>query len=236
MDTGSSWLWVLSDLCKIDCGVFGDGVPIFTQEELDEKKTFHKELSKSLRETNKTKSITYASQETIAGLIVQDTVKANTVDNLEATGFEFMTVMDPSHSLVDSGGISGIIGLAPESDSSGPLFISKLYDNDNIARKQFSMFLTFRPEQASYLTFGGLPDFANDTTDMVCHRISGSFHWQLKLFGIRVGDKEFDSVSAPLMLTDTGTTLTYLPAADFDALLEMICEGHECINAPYSSY
>ena len=91
--------------------------------------------------------------------------------------------------------------------------------------------MTFHGTQDSYLTIGGVPGFVKDVDDVVCHRIAGSFHWQLKLMGIRVGDdREIKTITVPLMLTDTGTTLTYLPQKNYDDLIAVLCENQECIN------
>ena len=49
--------------------------------------------------------------------------------------------------------------------------------------------------------------------------------------GIRVGDdREIKTITVPLMLTDTGTTLTYLPQKNYDDLIAVICENQECLN------
>ena len=87
-------------------------------------------------------------------------------------------------------------------------------------------------ENDSYLTFGGLPDFlVQQDLNFLCHRTSGDFHWQLKEHKIRVGDVEIDSYAEmPLMLTDTGTTLTFLTGGIFDQVIKAICAGKECFN------
>lgn len=42
------------------------------------------------------------------------------------------------------------------------------------------------------------------------HRIAGSFHWQVKVNAIGFGGKSF-TPKKPFALTDTGTTMTYMP-------------------------
>ena len=58
-----------------------------------------------------------------------------------------------------------------------------------------------------------------DREKFVCHRVAGSFHWELKLLGLKVGTKELDTHETPLMLMDTGTSISYLPKRDYDRLL-----------------
>ena len=91
--------------------------------------------------------------------------------------------------MTNRGANSGILGLSPQDESAGPLFVSALFEEGQISANTFSIILSFHPDQDSYLTFGGLPIFMqNDAEkeeeelkDFVCHRISGSFHWELKL-------------------------------------------------------
>jgi hypothetical protein len=74
----------------------------------------------------------------------------------------------------------------------------------------------------SYLTFGGLPEFITDMSDAVSHRISGSFHWQIDMNGLRVGDNDID-LDINLMLVDTGTSYTYLPTSMYIEVITQIC-------------
>ena len=49
------------------------------------------------------------------------------------------------------------------------------------------------------------------------------------MHGFAVGSDQFDSIEAPLMLTDTGTTITYLPSKDYHRLMNLICsKGIDC--------
>ena len=104
--------------------------------------------------------------------------------------------------------MSGIIGLSPDDDSAGPLLVSELFRQGQIGRNQFSLIMSFLTDQDSYLTFGGVPSFISNLDNFVCHRVAGSFHWQLKLLGIRVGNRLIEPIHVSLMLTDSGTTLT----------------------------
>ena len=164
--------------------------------------------------------------------MARDTVGTDTIDGIEASNFPFIIQREPTDILVTSGTNSGILGLSPENDASGPLFVSALHDQGAIKANTFSILLSFQPFQDSYLTFGGVPEFVEALdNDFVCHRISGSFHWQLKVPSMEFDGEEFAFEKTPtLMLTDTGTTMTYLPYKGYEWLIKKICEDVECVN------
>lgn len=138
--------------------------------------------------------------------------------------------LGPSDLISTDSDASGVLGLAPEDSSAGPLFVSYLYDQSQIKANAFSLVLSHDPSKDSYLTFGGLPTFlAHASNEFICHRVAGSFHWEMKLLGIKVGEEGIvDDLETPLMLTDTGTTLTYLPSADYEKFMQMICSDLDC--------
>ena len=76
--------------------------------------------------------------------------------------------------------MTGILGLAPGDEDSNPLFIDYLFDAGKIKKKQFSILLNPRLEGESFIAFGGLPT-GYSAENMTCHKISGSYHWELKL-------------------------------------------------------
>ena len=91
-------------------------------------------------------------------------------------------------------------------------------------------------QQDSYLTFGGLPNFLKEQKlEWICHRIAGDFHWQIKLMNISYGEKEIDINGSALMLTDTGTTLTYLLDKTFDQVVSQICKNKVCFTPNFDS-
>lgn len=190
--------------------------------------SFHSGLSETYELTEEKKSITYSSSHTIEGWIAKDTVSTTTGVILQADGFPFIVQEQMSDMLINMGLNSGILGLSPESESAGPLFVSALHQQGVIGVNAFSILLGFRADQDSYLTFGGLPEFVTDLDDLVCHRVSGSFLWELKLHSVAVDEHEIRVHDTPLMLMDTGTTLTYLPEADWQRLIDQICQGLAC--------
>ena len=68
---------------------------------------------------------------------------------------------------------------------------------------------------------------------IVTHRISGSFHWQLKLNSIGYSEEKFAPTDRKVFM-DTGTTLVLMPYDDWISLYEMICNnlpsGSECYS------
>ena len=83
--------------------------------------------------------------------------------------------------------ISGIMGLSPNDDSAGPLFVYHLYTQGKIKKQQFSILINHDFNKQSELTFGGVPrDW--DLDGAVSHRVSGSFHWQMRLYDFKIGN------------------------------------------------
>ena len=68
------------------------------------------------------------------------------------------------------------MGLSPNDDSAGPLFIYHLYMQGKINKQQFSILINNDLSEKSQITFGGVPpDWSLEGA--VSHRVSGSFHW-----------------------------------------------------------
>lgn len=52
---------------------------------------------------------------------------------------------------------------------------------------------------------------------------------------MKVGDTDIDSYDEmPLMLTDTGTTLTYLVGETYDRAMEIICRDKNCYTPDFN--
>ena len=197
--------------------ITSDGIVRGREYILEDSLYFHKHLSSTFQQTDRTKKIRYASGDEVNGPVATDTMSSSTFAQLSVKDFPFIMQATTLPFMGGSSLISGLIGLSPENDVSGPLFVTALHRQGQIPKNQFSVMLTFNLQQESYLTFGGLPEFlANQDLDFVCHRIAGDFHWQLKMLGMKVGDTEIDASAHKLMLTDTGTTLTYLAGSTYD--------------------
>ena len=61
--------------------------------------------------------------------------------------------------------------------------------------------------------------------------MAGSFHWELKLLGLKVGTKELETHETPLILMDTGTSISYLPTRDYNRFLAEVCEDIDCYQS-----
>jgi hypothetical protein len=64
---------------------------------------------------------------------------------------------------------------------------------------------------------------------MVCHRIAGSFHWELKMNRMAYGDRKIDTQPSNLGFTDTGATVSHFPVQVYRDLMEAMCEGKGCV-------
>lgn len=77
----------------------------------------------------------------------------------------------------DDSPFSGILGLSPDDDSNGPLFVQELYEQGALDSQEFGIQLAPYSLGNSWIEFGQCPQ----EEDWISHRIAGSFHWQLKL-------------------------------------------------------
>ena len=79
-------------------------------------------------------------------------------------------------------------------------------------------------------------DGSKESNHLVAHRISGSFHWQLKLNSIGFQGSKFAPTERTAFM-DTGTTLILMPYEDWISLYEMICsdlpDGSQCYSSNY---
>lgn len=122
----------------------------------------------------------------------------------------------------------GLLGLAPASESSGPLLVSQLFNHGKLSADEFSIQLAPNPPSrdpslGSFLTFGGLhPTLKANDPKWISHRIAGSFHWQAKFNSIKYDGKVIRPQSS-VILTDTGTTMSYLLAKEFNELMPLVC-------------
>ena len=161
VDTGSSWTWVATDDCMENC---------------KDSRVFHANASESLTHSTQSYDIKYGSG-TIKGEMVNDQV--GLLENDASTSsFPFLAVptrVDHSTELM-----TGILGLAPGDKDSNPLFVDYLFTAGKIKKKEFSILLNPKIDGESFISFGGLPT-GYTTEGMSCHKITGSYHWEMKL-------------------------------------------------------
>jgi hypothetical protein len=63
---------------------------------------------------------------------------------------------------------------------------------------------------------------------MHCHKISGSFHWELKLNKMEYNGATIVTAPVTVAFLDTGATLSQFPAPIYLQMAEEICKGHNC--------
>ena len=122
VDTGSSWTWVTS--CSSSAWAGGQSCPEYY---FDEKR------SSTLTCSEKTKSIGYGgASSSVEGPICEDEVKVWGTDDMET---RMPIILNQASYDGGEPSMAGIMGLSPDDESAGPLFISYLYENDKIDRK-----------------------------------------------------------------------------------------------------
>ena len=105
--------------------------------------------------------------------------------------------------------------MSPRDESAGPLFVEYLYNAGEINQKMFSI---TPGKQKPLITFGGY----EKSQSLVAHRISGSFHWEIDLKRIKIGQFSIRP-SLPFALTDTGTNMVLIYKNDLIKILTSIC-------------
>jgi hypothetical protein len=61
-----------------------------------------------------------------------------------------------------------------------------------------------------------------ESVEINTHRVTGSFHWEMKTTSIGVGNKFFIP-SVRRAFTDTGTSMIFMPMDDWRSLYSVIC-------------
>ena len=123
----------------------------------------------------------------VRGDIVEDTISMgfdSAGDEIKADEFPFLLNYVSRYDGLNQ----GILGLSPHDDSSGPLLVEHMYKQGVIDTPYFAVLQAPSKNDESYLTLG---DYERKGDQMyapgdsiVAHRVSGSFHWQLKLNSI----------------------------------------------------
>jgi hypothetical protein len=63
---------------------------------------------------------------------------------------------------------------------------------------------------------------------MNCHKISGSYHWELKLNKMAYNNIEIPTAPVTVAFLDTGASLSEFPEAIYQSMAKQICSGLEC--------
>jgi hypothetical protein len=121
----------------------------------------------------------------------------------------------------------GILGLAPQDEQSSGLLVPNLFDQGKIRQNMFSFLPAKKEEEEAKLTYGGYQEegtasdeqfFYNEATNhIVAHQVLGSFHWEIPLKKVVIGDN-FSAFRPQVLsaLTDTGTTIFIMYIKDLE--------------------
>lgn len=134
----------------------------------------------------------------------------------------------------------GILGLSPEDESAGPLYVNSLYDQGQITEKKFSILSPPNSNFNPKLTFGGYQKdnveekyqkfYVSEINNITAHRIGGSFHWELPLmkFGmVKAWDINTTITFRPKVnnvLLDTGSSIILMYYEDHAKFLTLLCD------------
>lgn len=143
VDTGSSWNWVHS--CNPDKFAFWTNhtCPYFRVNE-----------SSTLECSEERKYIQYGSGE-VEGPICQEDLLVYGTDDMEAHMPMILHEMPRGFKRKGFVTYDGILGLSPDDESAGPLYINYLYQQDKIQEKKFSILPSPLPFLSAKITFGG---------------------------------------------------------------------------------
>lgn len=221
VDTGSSWNWVMSCNKNEEGHWRGRVCPYFDETE-----------SSTLVPTGTRKSITYASNVTVSGPVYDEYME---VLGSKAMRAHLPLILSKQARIKWGSYHTGILGLSPSDENSGPLFINALYDQDKIQERVFAILPVTSSADTPKMTFGGYQKDSVDSEHMffyqtglhniTAHRNAGSSRWELPVAEIAVnGTHRFKPTVRKAML-DTGTSMILMHTPDWINLINHICEN-----------
>jgi len=197
-DTGSGWLWVQHDLCRVCAN----------------EHHFNSWSSWSFKQMTPYPSHLYYGKGMTTGFDSLDTVclnKDSTVGNGCMENYHFKSVVYQE----DLGGMAtaGIVGLAPGAwDKEVQLFVPSLYKQGAIKQNLFSMYI----EQggASKIQIGGYDDDKYAIEKIKWYPLAEPYYWKLKFGNVSIGDWKMNPTT-DIIMADTGTSLNLISDDDF---------------------
>jgi hypothetical protein len=122
----------------------------------------------------------------------------------------------------------GIVGLSPNKigNRGQDLLVLELFNQGKISMKAFSIFIG-TTYQTSKLWIGTIVE-PTDPTALGWMPLTSSQHWQVGLSSAQVGDTSINLVVSKDAILDTGTSLTYVPSAEFNQIITLITNGRSC--------
>lgn len=184
---------------------------------------FNPSNSTTIQCTGEKRAAKYGSGK-VRGEVCNDFLKVNNTDDMKARMpfLEEKVQVDFGPSRWD-----GILGLSPADETAGPLFIPNLYEQGKIRQNMFSILPAKKEEDQAKLTYGGYQEeglppeqqyFYNEATNrIIAHQVSGSFHWEIPLKKVVIGEN-FSAFRPQVLsaLTDTGTTIFIMYFKDLE--------------------
>lgn len=215
LDTGSSWFWVPSVTCTT-C----------------KKNKFNSTLSKNFTKGTLVQTSSYGVG-SATGNVSSDIVGLTSTGSVNASSVKFLLVTSVTNmtDIVSD----GVLGLSPTfPDSTGELFINKLYNASIVSQRMFSLSFA-RNTSVSKLHLGGYSESyvlnrytadertgksASDLINWI--NLTASTYWQLRLTkanvfnGTKNNNTNYTIIPIyPDVVLDSGSTYSYLPKDDY---------------------
>lgn len=161
---------------------------------------------------------------------MQDTVSMNSNSQTwQAENFVFLSVFEAE----DVTGLysDGLIGFSLKEigDQRQSLFVTSLFEQGVIDAPVFGMEIA-DDSDSSWIEIGG---YDESGTMYWVDMVGEHYHWTVPMPKVTL-DGEETSMRANEATLDSGTSLTYIPEKDYDAILEVIKRETECYE--YESY
>lgn len=119
-------------------------------------------------------------------------------------------------------GVDGILGLSPDNGSNGPSFISALYHQKIIDKRQVGFYITEEKNQ-SFAEFGGFDQtFINNQSSIEWFDLKVDKWWAIELEGAKYSGDSIMKNSDCIGVVDTGTSLIGLPFNDWTVLAKKL--------------
>jgi hypothetical protein len=229
-DTGSPWTWVPSIICPSnEC----------SGEHYNYKK------SSGYRTTNNYDEVKYGIGK-VMGYVVNDDIAITSDPKTMATDVNFISVYSAEE--LDTLESDGLLGLSPKTYRRGEsgeeihLLVNELKKDGVIDRAMFAMYLA-DDRRKSVAHFGGydpkiveeslreMKDRGIDTSGseggIYWTAINSDVHWRVRLLDASVGDRSWRPSVSDLIF-DTGTSLNYMPEADYMIFTDEVKKNTNC--------
>lgn len=196
-DTGSYWLWTSAKGCV--------GCPA--------KSRFDSEVSKSFKDTGKTKELFYGKGYA-KGPIGEDSIRL--WSSMKEVTMEFLAVTEGKD--LEGQQSAGILGLGPGDLDGSKSIVNLMHEADVIDQAQFTFYIGKEGDQNSYIDFGHYKA-ADEIEWMDVHEES---YWSVSINDNFVSQNETNIAltQTNFAVLDTGTSFMYFPPDDAVAIIK----------------